>query len=121
MHPASGGLYTDCCESLFNQHPHFFRSALIELDRSQHENPRADPFYCPAIVIEPEKGKYPRGAARRKIFISELLALGSKHPHTKEIMTIYFHRSFPVDVRHNAKIHRLTLAKHFNKKKEELK
>ena len=102
----SGELYTDCCEAVFNQHPDVFRSALIGLGPRDNQKP--------AIVIEPEKGKYPRGAARRKKFITELLALGSKHPHTEEIKTIYFHRSFPVDVRHNAKIHRLTLAKHFN-------
>ena len=104
---SSGELYTDCCEAIYNKHPDVFRSALIGLGPQGNQKP--------AIVIEPEKERFPISAARRKKFIAELLALGSKHPHTEEIKTIYFHRSFPVDVRHNAKIHRLTLARQINK------
>ena len=32
-------------------------------------------------------------------------------PNTELIKDFYFEQSFPVDVRHNAKIHRLSLAK----------
>jgi len=32
---------------------------------------------------------------------------------TSEIDTFFFEKSFPVDVRHNAKIHRLSLARKF--------
>ncbi len=41
---------------------------------------------------------------------SELLALGARFPHTRPIQTILFHPSFPVDIRHNAKIFREKLA-----------
>jgi hypothetical protein len=40
----------------------------------------------------------------------ELLALGARQPHTAGIKTILFHKSFPVDIRHNAKIFREKLA-----------
>ena len=35
---------------------------------------------------------------------------GAAFPHTWRIKTILFHRSFPVDIRHNAKIFREKLA-----------
>jgi hypothetical protein len=42
---------------------------------------------------------------------AELRTLALGHPHTSGIRTFYFRSHFPVDVRHNAKIHRLALAK----------
>jgi hypothetical protein len=47
----------------------------------------------------------------RRTFAAELRALAREHPHTKEIARFFFRPDFPVDVRHNAKIHRLTLAR----------
>ena len=48
---------------------------------------------------------------RRKL-VRELRELGAAHPHTDLIRLAYLHpRHFPVDVRHNAKIHRLALAR----------
>jgi acyl-CoA synthetase (AMP-forming)/AMP-acid ligase II len=102
---ARGDLYTDCCEAIFNRHPDVFRSALIGLGRPGEA--------LPAIVVEPEKGKYPRGKSARTRFVAELGALARSEPHTTVIETFFFHRGFPVDVRHNAKIHRLTLARKF--------
>jgi deoxycytidine triphosphate deaminase len=40
-----------------------------------------------------------------------LRALALQHPHTAGISLFFFRPRFPVDVRHNAKIHRLTLAR----------
>ncbi|MEK7383937.1 MAG: peptide synthase, partial [Elusimicrobiota bacterium] len=40
----------------------------------------------------------------------ELLAIGARHSHTSGITTILFHPSFPVDIRHNAKISREVLS-----------
>jgi hypothetical protein len=57
------------------------------------------------VEAEPEDSS----ACRR--FARELALLGSAHSHTERIRTFYFHPQFPVDVRHNAKIHRLSLAK----------
>ena len=39
----------------------------------------------------------------------ELRELALTSPSTAAIKRFYFHPKFPVDVRHNAKIHRLTL------------
>jgi hypothetical protein len=44
-------------------------------------------------------------------FARELRELALQFEHTSSIRTFYFHRQFPVDVRHNAKIHRLVLAR----------
>ena len=40
----------------------------------------------------------------------QLRLLGAAHAHTRDIKTFLFHPSFPVDVRHNAKIFREQLA-----------
>jgi hypothetical protein len=50
------------------------------------------------------------GREDAKRLAHELRALALQHAHTAPIKTFYFRADFPVDVRHNAKIHRLTLA-----------
>jgi acyl-CoA synthetase (AMP-forming)/AMP-acid ligase II len=97
-----GPLYTDCCEAIFNAHPKVFRSALIDVGGGR-----------PAIVIEPEVGSYPLGQAAEATFIEGLREIAQQHAMTRAINAFYFEKSFPVDVRHNAKIHRLSLAKKF--------
>ena len=97
-----GPLYTDCCEAIFNVHPQVFRSALIDVGGGR-----------PAIVVEPERGAYPGRRVERKVFVESLQALAQSHEMTRQIDTFFFDKSFPVDVRHNAKIHRLTLAKKY--------
>lgn len=94
-----GPLYTDCCEAIFNQHPRIYRTALIDTGEG-----------IPGIVVEPDPGEFPATDGARDAFIAELRELGALHPHTSGIERFYFEKSFPVDVRHNAKIHRLTLA-----------
>jgi acyl-CoA synthetase (AMP-forming)/AMP-acid ligase II len=96
-------LYTEPCELVFNQHAQVRRSALVGV-----KNP--DGSIRPVIVVEPHKEKMPRTAEERAGFIAELLALGAAHPETAEITTVLFHPSFPVDIRHNAKIFREQLA-----------
>ncbi len=102
---AEGTLFTDCCEAIFNRHPDVYRSALIGIGDVENKSP--------AIVVEPEKGKFPKTADAREEFIAELRTLGAANSVTKNIQTFFFDRKFPVDVRHNAKIHRLTLAKKY--------
>ncbi|HXA80100.1 MAG TPA: peptide synthase, partial [Opitutaceae bacterium] len=91
----AGPLYTEPCEQVFRIHPRVMRCALIGL------GPRGE--QRPALVVE---GKITDARA----FARELRALALAHPHTAAITAFYFHPAFPVDVRHNAKIHRLTLA-----------
>jgi acyl-CoA synthetase (AMP-forming)/AMP-acid ligase II len=92
---AAGPLYTEPCEQVFRTHPRVTRCALIGL------GPRG--AQRPALVVE---GKITDARA----FARELRALALAHPQTAAINAFYFHPAFPVDVRHNAKIHRLTLA-----------
>jgi acyl-CoA synthetase (AMP-forming)/AMP-acid ligase II len=92
---AAGPLFTEPCEQVFRAHPRVTRCALIGL------GPRG--AQRPALVVE---GKIADGQA----YARELRALALAHSPTVGINRFYFHPSFPVDVRHNAKIHRLTLA-----------
>ena len=48
--------------------------------------------------------------------MNALHELGKAEEQTEPIARFFFHRDFPVDVRHNAKIHRLALAKFFARK-----
>ena len=99
----SGILYTDCCEGVFIRHPKVCRAALIGFKKAGEQ--------LPAVVIEPEQGAFPIRARRRLDFARELRLLGANHPVTAVIRTFFFIRRLPVDVRHNAKIHRLALAR----------
>ena len=94
----TGRYFTIPCEGVFNAHPAVHRTALVGVAR----NGATEPVLC----VEPEKDvPIPRETLRQ-----ELLALGEAHPHTRPIKTILFHKRFPVDVRHNAKIFREKLA-----------
>ena len=95
---ALGVLYTEPCEQIFRTHPRVTRCALIGLGSA--------PAQLPAIVIEADV----RDSSAARAFARELRALALTQPHTAAIKRFFFHPKFPVDVRHNAKIHRLTLA-----------
>jgi acyl-CoA synthetase (AMP-forming)/AMP-acid ligase II len=95
-------LFSGPCEAIFNQHPKVFRSALVGVGPKSNQRP--------VIVIEPQKGEWPKYFWDRKKFAKELLEIGQKFEHTREIGNILFHASFPVDIRHNVKISREKLA-----------
>lgn len=97
----TGTMYSVCCEAIFNEHPEVHRSALVGV------GPRGS--QVPVIVVEPLPGKFPT-RARLASMREELLALGNACPETVAIRHVLFHKSFPVDVRHNAKINREQLA-----------
>ncbi|WP_309387149.1 fatty acid CoA ligase family protein [Cerasicoccus frondis] len=101
-----GGLmFTECVEAIFNQHPRVFRSALVGLGER--------PSQTPCVVIEPHPREWPASWVTQKAFADELLELAAQSELTRGITEIRFKRKFPVDVRHNAKIHRLDLAREF--------
>ena len=100
-----GPLYTDCCEAIFNRHERVYRSALIDTGGG-----------VPGMVIEPEPGHFPSGKAERAAFTRELQELSKRSPSSRLIGRYFFEKSFPVDVRHNAKIHRLSLAKKYRER-----
>jgi len=113
---ASGTLFTDCCEGVFNEHPDVARSALVGVGPAGRQTP--------AIVIEPKPGRFPCGP-RGSSFAAELLDLFHASIANRQSKIenrqfpignwqsgqVLFHRSLPVDVRHNAKINREALAR----------
>lgn len=96
-----GPLYTEQIEPIFNVHPSVARSALIG---TGHDGRR------PAIVVEPVSREVVATPSLRRKLVRELRTLGAAHAPTDRIRLAYLHPHLPVDVRHNAKIHRLKLA-----------
>ncbi|HMO59089.1 MAG TPA: fatty acid CoA ligase family protein [Roseiflexaceae bacterium] len=96
-------LYTEPCELVFNRHPLVRRSALVGIDA-------ADGAQRPVMVIELHDRQLLAQPAEQARIRAELLALGAAHPVTAGIDTLLFYESFPVDIRHNAKIFREKLA-----------
>jgi len=93
---SAGVLYTIPCEAVFNVHPAVARTALVGVGPQRSARP--------VLCVEANR------RIDRKQVEQELLELGQSHRHTKEIHSILFHPSFPVDIRHNAKIFREKLA-----------
>ena len=89
--------YTIPCEGVFNAHPKVYRSALVGATRPSGIEP--------IVVVELETDVRESNELRQ-----ELLELGAAQPHTKKIQTLLFHKSLPVDIRHNSKIFREKLA-----------
>ena len=100
---SEGELPTESVEPAFRQHPQVFRCALIGLGAVPHQTP--------ALVVEPRAGAFPADEAARGRFVAELRDLARINPQADRVQHIVFQRALPVDVRHNAKIHRLQLAK----------
>jgi acyl-CoA synthetase (AMP-forming)/AMP-acid ligase II len=86
-----GTLYTVQCEGVLNAHPDVYRTALVSTDGR------------PVVCVEPRAGvpttEHPR-------IERELRSLAAGKPVTRTLETFLFHPSFPVDIRHNAKINR---------------
>jgi acyl-CoA synthetase (AMP-forming)/AMP-acid ligase II len=97
---AQGPLFTEPVEQVFRSHPQVARCALIGLGVTGNQ--------LPALVVQPREKL---STSAKTAFARELRALAAAYTSTAGITRFYFHKTFPVDVRHNAKIHRLTLAK----------
>lgn len=95
-------LFTEQVEPIFNAHPAVRRTALVAVGPPDRR--RA------ALVIEPRDPARVATPSLRRQLVRELRELGARHAHTDGVRLAYLHPGFPVDVRHNAKIHRLTLA-----------
>ncbi len=91
-------LFTITTEAVFNQHPEVARSALVGIN----SNGKVLPVICIQLKS---------GIKQSKEIESELKKLALEFDHTKNIFTFLFHKKFPVDPRHNAKIYREKLAK----------
>ncbi|RJG40159.1 fatty acid CoA ligase family protein [Motilimonas pumila] len=95
----SGDLFTLCCERIFNEHTKVSRTALVEVSVGQTAQA--------ALCIE---ANTPLDTQQKAQVIAELQQLAAQQAHTKQIQHFFFHRAFPVDVRHNAKIFREKLS-----------
>jgi acyl-CoA synthetase (AMP-forming)/AMP-acid ligase II len=95
-------VFTIPVEAVFNCHENVFRSALVGTGAKGRQKP--------VIIIEPEKGSFPASKQGEEKFKDELLELSSAYLHCQMIRNILFYKSFPVDIRHNAKIYREKLA-----------
>ena len=98
-----GPLYTEQVEPIFNAHPAVRRTALVGVGVSGDARP--------VLVVEPAARVHVATPSRRRQLLRELSSLGQKHEQTARLRHFLLHPSFPVDVRHNAKIHRLALAR----------
>jgi acyl-coenzyme A synthetase/AMP-(fatty) acid ligase len=94
---AEGIMYTIPCEAIFNEHPAVKRSALVGVGKVGEQQP--------VLIVELEKNNKP---AER--VLEDLKKLAATNELTRTIKNFLFHPSFPVDIRHNAKIFREKLA-----------
>ena len=92
-------LFTIPCEAVFNNHPQVFRSALVGIGSRDQQTP--------VICIELKQRRH---RLNKKTIKNELFELAQQNELTKDIKIILFHKSFPVDIRHNSKIFREKLA-----------
>lgn len=88
--------YSVPTERIFNDHPKVKRSALVSLQGEAE----------PGIVLEPFPQHWPDTDEKRRTFLKEIENIAAQHELTKNIRWFFFHPSFPVDARHNAKIYR---------------
>jgi len=104
-------LFTLRVEAIFNQHKDVKRTALIGLPNPKESN-TAEKVTTPAVVVElkqhvQEAAKKDPLAVEAKL-CKELAEIAANNPLTSLITAenFFFHPSFPVDIRHNAKIFR---------------
>jgi acyl-CoA synthetase (AMP-forming)/AMP-acid ligase II len=97
---ASGAMFTEPCEQVFRNVVGVTRCALIGLGARGSQKP--------ALVVQTTVKL--SGTASLSL-AADLRDRARLYAHTALIGRFYFRTAFPVDVRHNAKIHRLTLAK----------
>ena len=106
----TGTLYTLPCEAVFNMHPAVRRSALVGVPRRSKtatERETTPPAQAiPLLCVE----RVPGAVIEDGRLTEELLEIARNHEHTRAIATVLYHPSFPMDVRHNAKIFREKLA-----------
>lgn len=86
-------VFPDQLEGIFNTHPQVYRTALVGVNGQ------------PVLCVE----RQPGATASDEALKAELLQLGARFEQSREVKELLFHPSFPVDTRHNAKIHRLQL------------
>lgn len=97
-------LFSIPCEAIANEHPSIFRSALVGVPRKN------DQGLQPILIVEPIPEYYPKNRQDRDRLLEEVLHLLKESMITQAIEKVLIHPKFPVDIRHNAKINRESLA-----------
>lgn len=105
---AQGTLTTESIEPAYQQHEQIARCALIGIGPA--------PQQIPVLVVEPKPDYFPQSRGEIIKFTESLYELTRNHPTASQIKKIVFQEKLPVDVRHNAKIHRLQLTREWNGK-----
>lgn len=93
-------MYADQIEAIFNIHPEVARTALVGIGPAGHQTP----VLCVELLQKVS-------TQRRERIRTDLLQIGRNNVATTSIKQILFHKSFPVDIRHNAKIGREKLSR----------
>ena len=91
-----------CAEAMVDEHPSVRRSALVGVGPLNDQQP--------VLIVEPWSSRLLNDPAEQNKLSRELRELLSKHPVYGDVKTVLYRDSFPVDARHNAKIHREELA-----------
>jgi len=99
---ASGIMFTVPCETIFNQHPSIYRSALVGMGPAGQQRP--------VMIVELWPNKKPADDQEQRQLVQELLVLAGNHHLTEAVHEVLIHPSLPVDIRHNSKIFREQLA-----------
>jgi len=96
-----GTLFSVCCESIINEHPDVYRSALVGIKAFTDTNVR-----IPVMIVEPLQNR----KIDNKMLLQEVKGRAADSGLTRDIQHFLVHKNFPVDIRHNAKIFREKLA-----------
>ena len=95
VHTSAGIMYTIPCEAIVNAHPDIYRSALVGIEGDNE-------YGIPVMIVEKEK----KSKIDEIQLLAEVKQITKRHPLTTSIDLFLIHPSFPVDIRHNAKIFR---------------
>lgn len=98
----AGPKYTVPCEAIINCHDDVYRSALVGVGEPGSQRP--------VMIVEPHAGNGPDDSSSRERLLAEIREIAARNRLTADIETFLIHPSFPVDIRHNAKIFREKLA-----------
>jgi acyl-CoA synthetase (AMP-forming)/AMP-acid ligase II len=99
---AAGTLFTEPVELAFGRHPGVARCALVGVGPAGRKTP--------VVIVEPKDRRALRDPGARAALVAGLREQGARYAMTAGIGAFLVHPSFPVDIRHNAKIFREQLA-----------
>ena len=95
-------------EAIFLQSELVNRAALVSVP--EENAPENSPVRVPVMIIEPKDPSICSSASRTEELIGKMRKLAKTSSLTQDVELFLVHPSFPVDIRHNAKIFREKLA-----------